>query len=100
MCAFAIERSKGVFFLQQRLSFQIRTAQRREQKWVALWQQANQPSLRSSTCLHAMVTGQLYRKRKQKIARRKRTHELLEHAAKTPKSADVIVHAQPRSVSA
>jgi len=40
------------------------------------------------------------RERKQKIARRKRTHELLERAAKARKSADTIVRAQPRSVSA
>ena len=39
------------------------------------------------------------RNRKQKIARRKRTHELL-GAAKTPKSGDTTVRAQPRSVSA
>jgi hypothetical protein len=39
------------------------------------------------------------RERKQKIARRKRTHELLERAARTSKSADAAVRAQPRSVS-
>jgi hypothetical protein len=38
--------------------------------------------------------------RKQKIARQKRTHELLEGAAKARKSADTTVSAQPRSVSA
>jgi hypothetical protein len=39
------------------------------------------------------------RERKQKIARRKRTHELLERAAKA-KSADATTRVQPRSVSA
>ena len=37
--------------------------------------------------------------RKEKIARRKRTHELLE-STKALKSGDAIVRAQPRSVSA
>ena len=40
------------------------------------------------------------RERKQKIARRKRTRELLERATRAPKSADTTVRAQPRSVSA
>jgi hypothetical protein len=40
------------------------------------------------------------RERKQKIARRKRTHELLERAAKARTSTDATVRAQPRSVSA
>jgi hypothetical protein len=40
------------------------------------------------------------RKRKQKIARRKRTHELLERAAKARQAVDTAVRAQPRSVSA
>jgi len=40
------------------------------------------------------------RERKQKIARRKRTHELLESAPKAPKSGDTTSRAQPRSVSA
>ena len=40
------------------------------------------------------------RERKQKITRRKRTHELLERAAKARKAADTTVRAQPRSVSA
>jgi hypothetical protein len=40
------------------------------------------------------------RERKQKIARRKRTHELLERAPKAPESADTPGRAQPRSVSA
>jgi hypothetical protein len=39
------------------------------------------------------------RERKQKIARRKRTQELLERT-KAPKSRDTTVRAQPRSVSA
>jgi len=39
------------------------------------------------------------RERKQKIARRKRTHELLERAAKARKSADAKTGVQPRSVS-
>jgi hypothetical protein len=38
------------------------------------------------------------RERKQKIARRKRTHQLLERAAKAPKRTSARV--QPRSVSA
>jgi len=40
------------------------------------------------------------RGRKQKTARRKRTHELLERAAKARNSADATVRAQPRSVLA
>jgi hypothetical protein len=40
------------------------------------------------------------RERKQKIARRKRTHELLERAARVRKSADTTARTQPRSVSA
>jgi len=40
------------------------------------------------------------RERKQKIARRKRTHELLQRAAKERESADATARAQPRSVSA
>jgi hypothetical protein len=37
------------------------------------------------------------RERKQKIARRKRTHELLERAVKAHKSADTTARTQPRS---
>jgi len=44
--------------------------------------------------------SRFHRERKQKIARRKRNHELLERAAKGPKSGDTTVRAQPRSVSA
>jgi hypothetical protein len=40
------------------------------------------------------------RERKQKIARRKRSHELLARAAQTRKSAQTTVRAQPRSVPA
>jgi hypothetical protein len=40
------------------------------------------------------------RERKQKIARRKRTHELLHRAAKPHKSADTTTGAQPHPVSA
>src|SRR5262244_1003127 len=40
------------------------------------------------------------RERKQKIARRKRTHELLERVPKARKSADPAGSAQARSVSA
>jgi hypothetical protein len=40
------------------------------------------------------------RERKQKIARRKCTHELLARLAKAMKSAETTVRAQPRSVSA
>lgn len=40
------------------------------------------------------------RDRKQKIARRKRTHELLERVAKAGGSADSAVRAQPKPVSA
>jgi hypothetical protein len=39
------------------------------------------------------------RERKQKIARRKRTHEWLERAAKARKSAHAQTGVQPRSVS-
>ena len=38
--------------------------------------------------------------RKQKMARRKRTDQLLERAAAEPKSADPSAHAKPQSVSA
>ena len=40
------------------------------------------------------------RERKQEIARRKRTHDLLQLAAKARKSADAAVRSQPRSVLA
>ena len=40
------------------------------------------------------------RERKQKIARRKRTHELLAHAAKVRKPEDGSARVQPRPVSA
>jgi hypothetical protein len=40
------------------------------------------------------------RERKQKIARRKRTHELLERAAKARNPEGTSVRVQPRSVSA
>ena len=40
------------------------------------------------------------RERKQKIARRKRTQELLERGAKVVKSREAIGRAHPRSVSA
>jgi hypothetical protein len=40
------------------------------------------------------------RRRKQKIARRKRSHELLERAAGARKSGDTAARAKPRSVSA
>jgi hypothetical protein len=40
------------------------------------------------------------RERKQNIARRKRTHELLERAAKARKAEDTSARVQPRSVSA
>jgi len=43
--------------------------------------------------------SRFHRERKQKIARRKRTHELLERAAKALKSEETTVRAQPRSVS-
>jgi hypothetical protein len=39
------------------------------------------------------------RERKQRIARRKRTHELLEHMAKARKSAEAAGRPQPRPVS-
>ena len=41
-----------------------------------------------------------HRERKQKIARRQRTRELLERAGKARKSAEATIRAQPRSVSA
>lgn len=40
------------------------------------------------------------RERKQKIARRKRIHKLLERAAKARNAAETTVRTQPRSVSA
>ena len=40
------------------------------------------------------------RERKQKIARRKRTHELVEHTPKARTSADTAGRAQRQSVSA
>ena len=40
------------------------------------------------------------RKRKQQIARRKHTHELLDRAAKARKPVETTLRAQPRSVSA
>jgi len=40
------------------------------------------------------------RQRKQNIARRKRTHELLVHRAKAPNPAEISSRVQPRSVPA
>jgi len=40
------------------------------------------------------------RQRKQKIARRKRAHEVMEHTAKAPKPGEISSRVQPRSVSA
>jgi hypothetical protein len=40
------------------------------------------------------------RQRKQNIARRKRTHELLERAIKPPQSENISARVQQRSVSA
>jgi hypothetical protein len=40
------------------------------------------------------------RQRKQNIARRKRTHELLQHTAKVPNPGTISSRVQPRSVSA
>jgi hypothetical protein len=40
------------------------------------------------------------RQRKQNIARRKRTHEVTEHAAKAPKPGEISSRVRPRSVSA
>jgi len=44
--------------------------------------------------------SRLNRDRKQNIARRKRTHEMSERAAKGSKAAETTVRALPRSVSA
>ena len=44
--------------------------------------------------------SRFHRERKQKIARRKRTHELLHRVATARKSADAPAGARPRSVSA
>jgi len=40
------------------------------------------------------------RQRKQKIARRKHAHEVMEHTAKAPKPGEISSRVQPRSVSA
>jgi hypothetical protein len=44
--------------------------------------------------------SRFHRERKQKIARRKRTRELLNHAAAPPKSADGSATAKSRTVPA
>jgi len=44
--------------------------------------------------------SRFHRERKQKIARRKRTHELLQRVTKAGNLADTRVGAQPRPVSA
>lgn len=44
--------------------------------------------------------SRFHRERKQKIARRKRIQEMIEHAAKTAKSAEITSRAQPKPVSA
>ena len=44
--------------------------------------------------------SRFHRERKQKIARRKRTHKLLERAAKARKPEETSARVQPRSVSA
>jgi hypothetical protein len=44
--------------------------------------------------------SRFHRERKQKIARRKRIHDLLERTAKAPKPEDAAARVQPRSVPA
>jgi hypothetical protein len=44
--------------------------------------------------------SRFHRERKQKIARRKRAHDLLESAAKTHKAEGTSARVQPRAVSA
>ena len=44
--------------------------------------------------------SRFHRERKQKIARRKRTQELLDRAAMAPNTAETTGRAQPKSVSA
>ncbi len=44
--------------------------------------------------------SRFHRERKQKIARRKRTRELLDRSAKALKSREATARAQPKSVSA
>ena len=61
---------------------------------------------KSSSCKEFIMSARngdksrFNRERKQKIARRKRTHELLERVAKARKSAVTTGRAEPRSVSA
>jgi hypothetical protein len=63
-------------------------------------------SNQSSSCQEFIMSARngdksrFNRERKQKIARRKRIHELLARTAKAPKPAETTVRAQPRSVSA
>ncbi len=44
--------------------------------------------------------SRFHRERKQKIARRKRTHELMDRTSKAGKAAENPARVQPRSVSA
>jgi hypothetical protein len=108
-CAFAIERSKGVFlakgvFLQHRLllfSSPCAEPQRSEEEWVAHF--AASRFTQSQELYMSARNGdksRFNRQRKQKIARRKHTPELLERAAKARESADTTVRAQPRSAAA
>lgn len=103
-CAFAIERSKGVFLAAAASPFQFAVRQAAETKrrmGCTLGIKRDQPSLRR---LYMSARNgdksRFNRERKQKIARRKHTRELLEHAAKARKSADTTVRAQPRSTAA
>jgi hypothetical protein len=58
MAAFAIERSKGVFLAPAAPSFSLLYLAAEAEIWrLHIWQKANQPGPRSSTCQHGMATS-------------------------------------------
>ena len=94
MCAFVIEKSKGVFPEQWLpLSIRITKPLVREESGLHTWQQPNQPAREFYMSARNGDKSRFNRKRKQKIARRKHTQGLLERVKKALQSADATVRA-------
>jgi hypothetical protein len=102
MCAFAIERSKGVFLAGAATPFKSHCPSDigpRTKNGRTLGSQRINQSQEFYMSARNGDKSRFNRERKQKIARRKRTHELLERAGKARKSADATARAQLRPVS-
>jgi hypothetical protein len=103
MCAFAMERSKGVFVAGAATPFNSHCPNHigpRTKIGRTLGGKRINQSQEFYMSARNGDKSRFNRERKQKIARRKRTLELLERAAKARKSADATARAQLRSVSA